>query len=313
MANRLMRVLALCAMVLAPVGAVVLTPSVAVAQGEVIMKPELTPGREMKYSLGMGLEVTQKVGDGNEQKTTMRCGATAAMKVVEVSPEGVAKLMIQIEKAELEAPLGDQDVGYAWPLANPLPEDASAVRKLGPIIGAAKIEATVDPKGNVTIVSGLEDFTAAAANANYPDERIMGMFTPAKLAMALTPIFKLNQAGDAPRSVGKGWQTSETVALPPAALLDITTNFNVLTADADALKYEGAMEVGMRRPEDVPSDIARVNLRNGGGASTGTFDTRMKLTRHHKTSLSLEMEWVMGDVKIEQSQSSFVVARLLNE
>lgn len=288
--------------------------TLALAQNEISLKPVLRTGEEFSYSFGMVLNVEQQLEAQAAQLTQLRASAQIRMKVVEASPDGSAKLEGYFEQAAVEAPIVDQPFGFEWPTAAPLPDDAPRIRKLGSALQNSILHIEVDPKGNVTVTGGLEKFSKAAEEIDAPDDRYLGFFTEPKLAAVLTPIFKMDGAWNAPRSVGKGWQHSEIIALPPAAALETTADLMLNLADSDIAECGGDVILTLRRPENPSDDIAQVALNpESQGAIAFTFDRRRFLLQRRKMTLALGTDWSLGGTKMSQRQLSVLNIRLVEE
>lgn len=298
-----------------PVAIVAFAGSAALAQNEYSIKPVLKPGDQFAYSIGMVLDVAQRAGDAAPENTSsLRSSATVRMKVLEVGPEGTAKLEAVFEKASVQAPVGEQPVGFEWPTKEPLPDDAEPVKKLAEPLMKSTVMLEVDPKGKVTVQGGLESFSAAAAKLDYPDDRHLGFFTEEKLATVLTPIFNMDGAGDAPRTLGKGWQTTETIVTPPVGGFDFTTDFIVDSVNVDVVVASGGINITLKRAENAGDDVARVALDpSSGGGTRIEFDTRRGLLKYRKNSLTLKTIWTLGDASLTQTQLSVLNLKLVEE
>lgn len=294
------------------IAGVALASGVAFGQADVSFKPVLKPGAEFTYSIAMAADVSQQVGEEQPQVTPARASAHIKMKVLEVAADGSAKLEGSFVKASVQAPIGEQQVGFEWPSAA-LPAEAPPVMRLGETLEKATLAIDVDPNGKVTVSSGLDSFEGAAGKIDAPDDRHMGFFTLEKMSNALTPIFEVDGAGKAPRQVGKGWQTNVTVAMPPAGALDITTDFVVNDADSDVVNAFGQYAFALKRPENPAEGVASVELdpESAGGCKL-VYDRHRMLLQHRKSSYALVTVWTLGDTRIRQRQVSILTARLLD-
>ncbi len=296
-----------------PVAVVLISTSLAAAQTEISLKPVLRKGDEFAYGLGMAVDVSQKMGeDQKEQITPLRVSAQIKMKVIEVAPDGSAKLEGTFEKAAVQAPIGDQQVGFEWPASAPLPADASPVARLGETLEKAILAIELNAAGKATVISGLEAFEQAAAKLDYPDDRHLGFFTNEKLAAVLSPIFEMDGAWKSPRLVGGGWQKSETVPLPPAGAIDIVTDFVVNNADSDLVNCFGQFTFTLRRPENPAADVASVTLgTDSAGGCKIVYDRHRMLLQLRKTSMTIDTDWALGGVNVKQRQVSVLNIRLI--
>lgn len=282
----------------------------ASAADELIMKPELKAGQEMKYSLAMALDVTQTPDGAQPVRSSVRAGATVIIRVAELLAEGAATITVEFPQAAVKLDSAGTETGFEWP-APGLPADATDIQKLGSILGGSKVQAKVDAKGEVIVTGGLESFNDAVTKLGSADERIRGFFTNEKLASALTPIFRVNGAADAPRSVGKGWQTTETVALPPLAAIDLTADLSVIELVSPVASYGGGLNISLRTAENRPADAPLITLAGGGGAITGSFDLQKKIALGHRISMNIETAWTLGNERLLQNQMTVVSSRLL--
>lgn len=294
------------------VAALMAVCSVALGQGEVPLKPALRQGDEFAYAIGMVLDVSQTIGEGQpEQMVSLKASATIRMKVAEVNDDGSARLEGAFEKAMVQAPIGDQPVGFDWPAATP-GADAPAVSRLGETLEKATVMIDVDSKGGVVVQGGLEKFAEAAGKLDYPDDRHLGFFTNEKLAGVLTPIFKMDGAWAAPRSVGKGWQHVETIALPPAGAIDMMTEYTVRSADSDTVQCDGMVSMTLKRPENPAADVATITLDpNSGGGAKIDYDRHRMLLGFRKHSVTINTDWVLGNASVRQRQMSVLNIRLV--
>jgi hypothetical protein len=294
------------------VAAILLSPATALAQSEVPLKPVLKQGDEFAYSIGMVLDVSQKMGEGQPaQITSLKAGSQIRMKVLEVSADGSAKLEGHFERAMVQAPIGDQKVGFEWPAAA-LPDDAAPVAKLGDTLEKATLSIEVDAEGNASVVSGLEKFADAASKIDLPDDRYQGFFTNEKLGNALTPIFKLDGAWKATRVVGKGWQTTETIALPPAGAIEMVSDFVVVDADSDVVNCGAQIAMSLKRPENPADDVATVSLEpTSTGATKIVYNRHRMLLQFRKAGMTIDTKWSLGGVNVEQTQVSVLNLRLV--
>ncbi|MBL8746534.1 MAG: hypothetical protein JNK58_09285 [Phycisphaerae bacterium] len=297
-----------------PFVAVLLAASVSAAQSEVSLKPVLRKGDEFAYSLGMAVDVSQQMGEGQpEQVTPLRVSARLRMKVLEVTPAGAAKLEGTFEEAMVQAPIGDQQVGFEWPAAA-LPDNAPAVARLGETLEKAILSIDVDDAGRATVTSGLEKFVQAASKLDYPDDRFMGFFTNEKLSNAITPIFELDGAWKAPRVVGRGWQSTDLIPMPPAGAIEITTDYVVNEADSDTITCYGQYSLTLKRPENPADDVATVNLGSeSAGGCRIVYDRHRMLLQLRKSSVTINTDWVLGNVNIKQKQVSVMNIRLIEQ
>lgn len=284
------------------------------ARQEISFKPVLKAGQEFSYSLGMVLDVSQKMGEGQpDQLTSLRSGAQIRMKVVEVSAEGSAKLEGVFERAMVQAPIGDQEVGFEWPSNIPAGVEVAPIKRLGETLEKSTVFILVSADGSVNIEGGLEKFAQEAAKLDYPDDRYMGFFTEEKMEAVLTPIFKMDGAPLAPRAVGKGWQTTETVALPPAGAIDVTTDFTFNDADPDVANCFGDVRMILKRPENPAADVATVSLDPGSGGGTKlVFDRRRSILKFRKNSVTIDTNWTLGEKTIAQRQLSVLNITLVD-
>lgn len=297
-------------------GALLASPAgPALARDEISFKPVLREGQEFSYVFGMTLDVVQKiVAAETEHTTSLKCSATADFKVVSVESDGSARLEATFRKAWVKAPLGDQEMGFEWPSPMPLPTDAPPLKRLGESLAGATIGVSIDATGQAVVTGGFEKFAEAASLVDFPDDRYKGFFTPESFASLLTPLFRVDGAGATPRKVGQGWQTSETVPLPPAGAIEVTTDFQVQESDPDSATYFGDITLSLKRPADPAADVATVVLKEGsGGGTKGVFDKRKRLLGYRKHSLTIYTQWTLGDSTVEQSQFSSASARLTDE
>lgn len=287
----------------------------ALATDEVSFKPVLREGQEFSYVFGTTLDVVQKIGAAETEHTTsLKCSATADFKVVSVESDGSARLEATFRKASVKAPLGEQEMGFDWPSPVPLPEGAPALQRLGESLRGATISVSIDATGQAVVTGGFEKFAEAASLVDFPDERYKGFFTPDSFASLLTPLFRVDGAGAVPRAVGRGWQTSETVPLPPAGAIEVTTDFQVQESDPDSATYFGDITLSLKRPADPAADVATVSLKDGsGGGTKGVFNKRQRLLGYRKQSLTIYTQWTLGDARVEQSQFSGSIVRLADE
>jgi hypothetical protein len=299
MLNRALRTVAVAAVAASP----------ALAQ-EISLKPVLTAGQEMTYLLVMNVGVEQVLGEGGPIETnTMLSMAKARIAVDQVNADGSAAITVRFDDIRVEAPLGDQQMGYQWP-ATP-GGNTAPVAHLGKTLSEATVKAKVDANGFVTVGEGLEGFLDAASKIDVPDQRILGFFTPAGLAQSLTPIFRADDAGKVARTVGMGWQVSETVPLPPAGAIEIVADLTLHESDMATATYGGDIYLTAKHPAEPGDATARFTISEGsGGGTKGIFDRRRNLISYRKHSLVIYTNWQLGDLRMRQTQNSFMTATL---
>jgi hypothetical protein len=261
----------------------------------------------------MVLNVTQKSGEATET-TNVTAGAHLRMRVAEVASDGSIVLNAAFERASVDAPQGTTPFGFAWPSTEVLAPDSPPVKRLGETLEKAALHIEVDPDGRAVVTGGLDAFADAVAKLKAPDDRIKGFFSPEQLSGLVTAIFRLDGADDAPREVGKGWQSTESIAMPPAGALDITYDYLVRDADPDVVNCWASPTLSLRVPDQRADDVPAVALMEGSdGRASIVFDRRLGMLRHRKTSLNITTRWTLGDLTVEQNQVSVLNIRLVTD
>lgn len=289
----------------------------ALGQDEVPMKLVFAAGQELPYSFAMNVNITQKMGEvpeGQQSIDSVSCHAMTKIKINEVGGDGSLKATVTFDKAMVRAQLGSDERGFEWPNPLPLPDSASVEQKLGNVLSGAKIAVDVDPKGQVTISGGFEEFAEAFAKMENPDQRVMGFFDPAAFADIIEPVFRLDDAPAAPRAIDKGWQTNHSVDMPPVGVMAFITDWSVMNVETDVVRYVGKSTINVLQPENKPEDVPSVTLKPESSAAVESFYDRNKgLLRRRKSSNAIFTTWVLGPMTLEQGQSGSVTTVLLDE
>ncbi|MDX2115834.1 MAG: hypothetical protein SFZ24_09500 [Planctomycetota bacterium] len=289
----------------AAVAAIVISlPAAALAQEDVVIKPGFRAGQSVTYTLALGMQSSQKA-DPEAEPVTSQASAVAKveLKVKEVGADGGLLIDGVIKEAQLEVPLeGGAVSGFDWRQGMTVAETAPEMTKLGPVLGTLKLDIAVSADGTVKVRDSFGPYVEAVNALPSPDERMLGFFTDAGFAAMLEPIFKLDGAGDAPRAVGKGWQRTETVGLPPAAAVEILSEFSVTAVNSDVVDYFGNLYMTVRRPAEAGEDVPTVELVRGGGGTGVKYDRQRGLLLSRKNSYNLTTLWTLGETKIEQNQ-----------
>lgn len=288
----------------------------AMAQVEdVTIKPVFVAGQELPYSFASILRTNHRVDDGPEDNLdTVTTHALTKLKIDEVSADGSVKATITFDKAMVQAVLADQERGFEWPSKLPLADDAPASQKLGNVLSGAKIALSVDPAGQVTVTSGFEEFLDAAAKIESPDPRLLGFFTPDAFADMVEPVFRMDDAPQAPRGINKGWQTVDRVELPPVGVTEFTNSWTLMNVDRELVRYITRMSVQMLQPEEKGEGVPTVRfVEPSAGSVEAYFDRQKNLLRRRKCSMSLFSEWTMGGSTIHQTQQSTITIVIMDE
>lgn len=275
----------------------------AVYADGVVMKPAFRQGQTFAYALSMETRIEHSQNEEKPVQSFLQARATIDFAITDVGADGSLQGTLAVRSMWLNAPEGEVEATYEWPLPAKLPDDAPAEKKLGGILGAAQVRFAVAADRSVAIIGGLEPFVAAVNELKRPDDRLMGFFAPDKLAAAISPIFSIDGAGDAGRLAGQGWQTSETILLPPAAAFELTSDWSVEQTDATAAIYNGRTSVELRRPEQQGNTVL-VSLGESDGLTTATWDRSLGMLVQRKSNLILRTQWSLEGASLNQTQSS---------
>lgn len=308
-----LRVALASALMFAPIAIV----APALAQEDVQMKMVFAAGQELPYSFAMNVNISQKLGqgpDGAQSIDAITAHALTKIRIDEIAADGSMKATVTFDKAMVRAQLGSDQREFEWPSPLPLPDSATAEQKLGTVLSGAKVAIDVDPKGQVTVTGGFEEFGDAFSKIDNPDPRLMGFFEPTAFADIIEPVFRLDDAPAAPRAIDKGWQTTHQVDMPPVGAMAFITDWSVMNVEPDVVRYTGRLTMNMLQPENKPDDVPKVTLKPESTAAVESYYDRHKgLLRRRKSSSALFTTWELGATFIDQGQSSSVTVVLLDE
>lgn len=293
--------------------ALALSPAVARASDPLHIRPEIKTGDSFKYALSMNLSVTQE--GGGEPARSIQSTSSASFKVMidEAAPDRSTKGRIEFERVKVTAPEPNEpNMGFEFPVQGGLPDDAPAWRKLGSVLGGAKLTFTTDSKGNVTITGGFEDFIGAVSKLERADNRLFGFFTPEQFAALIRPIFDTDSAGESERVAGGAWQSTELIPMPPIGAMSVTHNWTTSGLDGRAIGYSGKSTFEFRRSASAPESAPGVTLAESNGFTTATFDLNYNLLSYRKSNAMLKTNWDVGEQQLVQVQNVTVNLQLKN-
>ena len=283
------------------------------AQDEVSLKPVFAVGQELPYSMAMVVNVNQRMGEQDVLETTRAQGITN-IKIEEVGSDGALKGSLTFTKIFFEVVKGTEEITYDWPLPLPLGPESPAHKKLGQVLSGAKVSFAVDAKGIVTVSGGFDEFAAEVGKIDPPDPRLLAFFVPDKFAMMLEPIFRVDDAGQFPRSIDKGWQTTQRVDLPPVGALEFTNELSLTNVTPELVRYIARSTVSLLQPETREEGVPTVVYNPDSSATTEAyFDRQKNLLRRRKITSSLRSTWTLGETKIEQVQNSSITTVIMDE
>lgn len=269
-------------------------------------KSGVAAGASMAYTASHRLELSQKRGEAEATSSTVDHEARLAFKVDALEPDGTAKVSVSVKALRIAYNVGatamtfDKRGGQAGEGSSD--ED---LRKLGDALMASTITLNVAPDGSLGDVGGLQSFLEAASGQQKFDERIVGIFTPAKFSAFVAPLFSADGARGKSMSVGTGWQVEEeTVRLPPVGAMEFTTDYRLASAEGGTAKIEGTTNVTLLRPREADPAVASVTIAEQKGRTEMLWDTAAGQLRSRERQLDLTTVWSLGEVKIEQKQNS---------
>lgn len=273
--------------------------------------PRFAQGQTVAYDLSMRLNVSQRrvvtEGESPANNESMNCDARLELTVQKVGPDGSLELTGKVTSASIAIERGLASRSFAWPLAGEIAADAPAEKKLGEPLSASVITLNVDAKGVVTVSGGLDGFAQAVSKLDPPEPRLAGFFATTSFATMVEPIFRVDRARDVTREVGKVWQVTTGVELPPAGVAEFTTDFVFTAAQPEALAYGGPTTVSLMVPETRGEGVPAVRVTEGtGGAVAASFDPKAGLLRERRATSTINTLWTLGDLSLEQKQASAV-------
>ncbi|MGP1345861.1 MAG: hypothetical protein ACTS3F_04230 [Phycisphaerales bacterium] len=267
--------------------------------------PALRVGQAMSYDAEWSAVVSQTVGaDASARRQAERITSKASLRleVLEVGPEGQARVRATVPSVELVHRAGDETRQYQ----HPLPEDTAVIAVawsgLGEILSRQQITFEVDATGAVGKVAGLEPFVNAAREAS-PELDLTGMFTPSQFVAVVQPIFDADGARDESRSKGSSWESTDTVPLGAAGVLDISNTWRFVVVEEGIATVVGTPTISVRRPVNPEPNTPTISLGDHSGYTRLGWNVEKSMLQARESMLRMTMTFGVGDVSVEQTQT----------
>lgn len=298
--------LAVGPMAIVAAAALVATAPAALAQ-TVELRTGVEPDRRLRYDVSQELTVTQRRSDSPDAEPaayTTETDATLDIAVLRVADGGSARASLDVlsYRARAEDPAGAVSVSFA-DLDDFENNKAEGPARVAAALAEAEITFAIAADGRVSDIRGLEPVRSAAADLEDTPMALWSMLEPDKLAEVLQTMFWA-QGGLGERSRQDEWTTSRRVGLGPAGALDVeTTSVLGLIIGGQAM-IGSQTEVELMVPNNPTDATPRVTVGETSGNILTRWDTGRGGLKSHQAVTTLDTEWVLGDITINQEQRS---------
>lgn len=273
---------------------------------QVSLKPDLKDGDTMTYEMISTLRVTQTQNSATSTQNTNH-NATLAFTVDSVNDDGSAEVSMTFDAIAISIEAGDASEAFSWSYNGGDRPDASmgeGINASGFALAGAEIAFMVDADGQVTNLTGLDEFLGTIEGESAQNVAYVGNFTPERLAAAIEPIFDADGGADEPREKGDKWTETERVDLGTVGAIVLERTYSYLHSANGMASILGTLRVKHEKPDNPPADAPSVELSGTQGAHAIQWDTRAGRLQQYGRNETMKTTWTMGDVTIEQMQRS---------
>lgn len=282
---------------------------------------QLTQGAQLRYNLSLSIDVLQRAGEEEASRADrVEHAAQALLTVESIDTEGAAVVALAFDVVSMRIVSPGQSATYTAARDPRRMRDFPALQQtstdetlstIGRALLDAQLRMSVRPDGTITSLVGLDDFLAAYAAQSEYDERILGFFTPVKLAPTLELIFSADPGNVRPAAEGKGWQSSERVDLGAIGAIDMVTNWTVLSSTPAETIVDGTLSFELLVPAFREADVPELALAPSTGTTHLRWNTANNRLIERAATQNIETVWSLGDIRIEQTQTSVSTIRFI--
>lgn len=260
----------------------------------------------------LSVDVDQTIGEEVQPTQRLEHFAQLALEGGATREDGSTLVNVSIELLAIAGDGADAGMSFVGGDADVLAElpgmeaasSGETIRALGRALVESEITLAVTPEGEVRSVTGLEKFLETFAGQEDLDERVLGFFTPEKLADMLGPVFGADGARTRTLEEGKGWQTVERVGLDRAGALEMITNWRVASVTDEETVVEGELEIDLLVPSFRDEATPVVELGDYSGETVSRWSTRSGRLIERRGEMTIDTVWTLGDLTVSQHQES---------
>lgn len=265
---------------------------------------DLAEGETSQYRLARMITLTQQREGGEATSRQVNQVAAVKLTVDSISDAGTRSMSLRFDTLVLAITSENTEMRYSNN-GNSVTASDETLRELGDALYGGTLTYMVSPEGDVTTVRGLKAFEDAVADQEtYDGLDVLGFFSEDALAGMLEPLYKADGAMKATRAVGRGWQDVETVALPPVAAMDVTTDWKVEQVLPGKATMKGTIEFDLRTAPNPPEGSPALELRDASGTTQMIWDTSKDELINRVSTQELTTVWSLGDMSLIQKQTS---------
>jgi hypothetical protein len=278
------------------------------------IKAALPQGREIALSIEYALDVKQSAEDGQQAGKSIRQEALVRFVVEGVAEDGTAALRGSVERLSMVWQRGEERGEFARPrVTADVPADTplnAAMAALGEAILSAPIQMAVSPIGRVEAIRGLNDVVmtlnspAVRGEGASPlvDQSALGMFGSRQFAAMVGSAFTADGAGQAARSVGDEWETTESIPAPPAGTVMLETAWRLEGVEGGRATMKGTPMMSIMPPIGDDPTAPKGEVESQEGAVTLVWSVEDGAIESRESMQRVKTRWSMAGMSLTQEQ-----------
>lgn len=273
------------------------------AMGDFELASGLEQGRSETFEVSTEMVVEQRnAPEADPSSYTSNVDAVLSFEVQSVSKDGMARVSCEVEefRARYEDPDGPTSVFFDMVED----ENAQGLAALEAMLMKSPITFTVDSKGNVTEMTGLDEFYSASSTAPGFSPELFAFFRTGSMVHMFEKMWNA-EGGLGTRAMNDTWTTTRRESLGSGGALEINTANSVQIAQEDLVAIVGVIGFDLYVPRERGDDTPEVSIGQG---SAGQVLTRWDLENgglvSRSESFELNTDWTRGDLRVMQYQMS---------
>ncbi|MCA9312095.1 MAG: hypothetical protein KDA21_12860 [Phycisphaerales bacterium] len=269
------------------------------------IKVDFETGDSGAYTLARLITLTQQPEGAAPSTRTINHVAGVTLTVDSISDKGVLSVSLRFNSLMIAMTAdGGPEMTYRGDGDRPAIASDDTLKALGDALRRGRLTYNVSPEGEITTVRGLNEFEAEVAKQEtYDRADLLGFFSEDALPGMLAPLYQADGASKAARTVGRGWQDVETVALPPVAAVDVTTDWRLEAVANNTATMKGTIGFELRTAPNPPEDAPGLALRDAGGTTQLVWDLEKNELLNRVSSQNLTTVWTLGSTTLVQKQT----------